>query len=153
MTTAPRPTKRHRVYAVIAASLLPGLLAGPIMLIFPTGCDVRGDPNLYRWTCLLPRLLLLLPAVIAVFLPLAGWMNRGLPRPLPDGWLAIVFGTGLVTQLSFLGFYSLVLDPANFQRFLAEAIQIPQPFVTGAVTAACYKAALDWFGRRAARRA
>lgn len=147
--TPTSPTRtRHRIYAVIVASILPGLLAGAIMLVYPAGCDERGGPNVYRWTCLLPRLLLLLPMLIAVFLPLAGWLNRRLPRPLPDGWTATALFTGLATQLVFVAFYASVLDPTYFRLFLAEAVYIPQPFVTGAVTAACYKAALDWFGAR-----
>lgn len=149
MNTAFPFRTRHRVYAVVVASILPGLLAGAILLIFPSGCDERGAPDVYRWTCLLPRLLLLLPMLIAVFLPISGWLNRRLHRPLPDGRLASALITGLATQLAFVASYAMVLDPAYFRAFLAEVVYIPQPFVTGAVTAASYKAALHWFGRRA----
>ena len=140
---SPRSLRRHIVAALLTAIVLPAL-AALFLWQFPAGCDLRGDPATYRWTCLLPGMLVTVPVGVAVVLTIALALNRRLARPLPDGWLVIIPGAGLVAQIVLFGGYLLTLDAAYRAIFLEDLLLIPQPFVAGALSGAFYWVALHW---------
>lgn len=142
-----RRTAADHLRAAVLTVLVPTLTAVFVLWVYPTGCDIRGDPAVYRWTCLLPGLMLTVPIGAAFLLPAAIFLNDRLPRPLPDGWLVTIFAAGLFTQAVLCGSYLVALDPAYRRLFLAEVIFIPQPLVAGAIAGAVYWGALHW-GRR-----
>ena len=87
-TDAPLP--RDYLRAAAATALVPGAAALFLTWLFPAGCDLRGDPGLYRWTCLFPGLLIPVSIALAVLLPPALLLNRRCGLPLPDGWLSTI---------------------------------------------------------------
>lgn len=137
-----RGRARDHLRAAIVTAVVPTAAAVLLLWLVPAGCDERGDPAVYRWTCLLPGLLTMVPVGVAVVLPIALALNARLARPLPDGWLVTVLGVGLVVQVVLATAYALVLGPAYRALFLAEIIFIPQPFVAGAIAGAVYWAVL-----------
>jgi hypothetical protein len=50
----------------------------------------------------------------------------------------------VATQTGFVLGYSLALEPAYRRLFLDEILALPQPFLSGAVAAAVFTAALGW---------
>jgi hypothetical protein len=80
------------------------------MWLFPGGCDLRGDPALYRWTCLFPGLLI--PVSVALLMPPALLLNRRLGRPLPDSGFAATLVAAAATQVVLIGGYAVALRPA-----------------------------------------
>jgi hypothetical protein len=131
----------HLLAAAVTGLGVPAL-TWLFLQVFPRGCDLRGDPEIYRWTCLLPGLLIMVPLVVAVILPFVMIVNRRLARPLPDGWLPASLATGILTQLLLTLGYALTLGQAYRGAFLSEVLTIPQPFVAGFLSAAVYSCAL-----------
>jgi len=145
-TQAPHSVTDH-VWAVVATALAPTATAAILIWLFPAGCDIRGSATVYRWTCLLPGLLITVTPAVALLLPIAYTLNNRLTRPFPDGWLVIALAVGILTQVVLSGAYLFALDAAYRELFLAEVIFIPQPFVAGAIAGAVYWAALHWSAR------
>lgn len=150
LATAIRTGTRHRptdhLRAAVVTALGPAMLAMAAIWLYPKGCDLRGDPVVYRWTCLLPGLLIPVPVVVALVLPAAGFLARKAPARLPDGWLVTTLTVGLTTQVVLMALYATTL-PAHRLAFLGEVFSIPQPFVAGAIAGAVYWMALNWRGR------
>ncbi len=146
LPTAPRT--RASLVAAIPTALIPAACASVILWLFPQGCDIRGDAALYRWTCLLPSLLVSVPLFAAVILPVAMLLNTRFGRPVPDGWLPTVLLTGILSQAVLVGGYFYFLDSAYRDPFLAELLSIPQPFLAGVVAAAVYCSMLGFWLRR-----
>ena len=121
----------------MTATALP-LLAALYLWQVPMGCDLPTDPATYRWTCLLPGLLVVTPIGVAVLAPIVLMLNRRQARPLPDGWLAFIPAAGVCTQIVLCGGYLLMLGAAYRELFLAEILFIPQPFVAGAISGAVF---------------
>ncbi len=117
--------------ALATAVLLP-VTAFLLMWLVPAGCDIRGDAELYRWTCLLPGLLVVVPIVLAVILALADFLNHRSGRRFPDGWLVTVLAAGILTYVALTGSYLIALGPAYHSMFV-EVLLIPQPFVAGVI--------------------
>ncbi|AZQ66182.1 hypothetical protein EF888_02985 [Silicimonas algicola] len=136
------PRHGDRLLASAVTGLGVPALAWLALQVFPQGCDLRGDPEVYRWTCLLPGLLIMVPLVVAVILPLVMILNRRLARPFPDGWLPASVAFGVLTQLVLTLGFALTLGPAYRGAFLSEVLTIPQPFVAGFLSAAVYSFAL-----------
>ena len=134
---------RDYVWASIVTALLPAVIAGLVMWLVPAGCDIRGDASVYRWTCLLPGLLIVVPAAVGLCLPIAMYLNRHLGHRFPDGWLATILAVGFFTQLVLVGAYLLFLEPAYRRLMLWEIALIPQPFVAGAISGGVYWATLN----------
>ena len=132
------PQLRDHVRAALVTALLPAAAAALFLWLAPRGCDIRGDVAIYRWTCLLPGLLLVVPLGVALLLPPLLIVGRRRVPPVPDGWLVTILATGAATELVFLRAYFLYLDPAYRALFLKEALLIPQPFVAGAIAAGVY---------------
>ena len=128
--------RQHKVYilAAIVAAIVPTVAAALFVWLVPAGCDIRGDAAIYRWTCLLPGLLIVVPVAVAFLLLLANLLNHRSGHRYPDGWLVTILGAGLLTQLILIGSYLLVLDPAYRGLMLGELMLIPQPFVAGAIS-------------------
>ncbi len=103
-------------------ALLPAAAAALFLWLAPRGCDIRGDVAIYRWTCLLPGLLLVVPLGVALLLPPLLIVGRRRVPPVPDGWLVTILATGAATELVFLSAYFLYLDPAYRALFLKEAL-------------------------------
>jgi hypothetical protein len=131
------------VRAAILTAIVPSLLAVLFLWQVPIGCDLRTDPATYRWTCMLPGLLVVTPIGVAVLAPIVLMLNRRRARPLPDGWLVFVPATGVCTQILLCGGYLLMLGAAYGELFLAEILFIPQPFVAGAISGAVFWLALN----------
>ena len=142
--TSERHTAADRFRAAVLTALVPTAAAACLLWLVPAGCDIRGSAVVYRWTCLLPGLMITVPVAVALLLPFALVLNRRLARPFPEGWLVIVPGSGILTQVVLTGTYLVALDPAYRGLFLAEVIFIPQPFVAGAICGAVYWAGLHW---------
>ncbi len=102
------------------------------MWLVPAGCDIRGDAALYRWTCLLPGLLVVVPTALAAILALATFLNHRSERRFPDGWLVTVLGAGILTHVVLIGSYLIALGPAYHSMFV-EVLLVPQPFVAGVI--------------------
>jgi hypothetical protein len=131
----------------LATALLPAGLAALWLWLAPQGCDLRGDPATYRWTCLLPGLFLSVAPVLALALPVA---VRVFPRLAPRtgaGAVGFVAAAGAATQIVLVGGYAFVLGPAYLGLFLREAVLIPQPFVAGATAATVFVAVRAFSGR------
>ena len=129
-------------------ALLPGAAAGSYLWLFPVGCESLSlSPAIYRWTCLWPGLMVVVPVAGALVLPIGSMLNRRLPKPFPDGWLVSILVFGVLVHVLLMGAYLVALEPGYRGAFLLEAIAIPQPFVAGAATAACFRVAL-FFARR-----
>jgi hypothetical protein len=143
-----RPADLIRASVLTAA--MPGCLAVVLVWLVPAGCDIRGDPALYRWTCLLPGLMVPVSIAVALLLPLAMLLNLRLGQPVPDGWLAVIMVVGTAAQAGLVGGYYLSLDAAYRRLFLSEVAFVPQPFVAGAISATVYMVALR-IGRRPSR--
>jgi len=118
--------------AAIVTAVLPSAAAAVYLWLVPAGCDMRLDAATYRWTCLLPGLLIVVPAVVAILLSVANLLNNRIGRRLPDGWLVTTLAVGLLTQVILSGAYLLALDHACRGRMMGEIISVPQPFVAGA---------------------
>jgi hypothetical protein len=101
--------------------------------LVPAACDIGLDKSTYRWTCLLPGLLIVVPPALALVLPIASVINRRSGNHFPKGWLVTSAVAGLLTQIVLVGAYLLALDPAYRGMMLMELIFVPQPFVAGAV--------------------
>lgn len=119
--------------AALVAAVLPSAAAALYLWLVPAGCDMRLDEATYRWTCLLPGLLIVVPAVVAILLSITNLLNNQIGRRLPDGWLVTTLAIGLLTQVILSGTYLLALDHAYRGRMMAEIIFAPQPFVAGAI--------------------
>ncbi len=147
--TAIRTGTRHRLAdhlrATVVTALGPAALAAAAIWLFPTGCDLRGDPAVYRWTCLLPGLLILVPVVAALALLAAHVLARKVPARVPDGWLVATLTVGVATQAALPALYAAALPGHRFDvDVLGELFSIPQPFVAAAVAGAVYWTALNW---------
>ena len=138
VATRKQPGVRDILWAALAAAVIPISAAGLVIWLSPAGCDIRGDPAFYRWTCLLPGLMLTVPVIVAVALATVFSLNKRLTNPVPDGLLVTVFGAGLLMHLVMIGGYSFLLNPAYRGLFLWEQMRIPQPFLAGAVPAAVF---------------
>lgn len=134
---------RDIVRAAILTATVPPLLALLFLWQVPMGCALRTDPATYRWTCLLPGLLVVTPIGVAVLAPIVLALNRRRARPLPDGWLAFIAAAGVCTQIVLCGAYLLMLGAAYAALFLAEVFFIPQPFVAGAISGAVFWVTLN----------
>lgn len=124
--------------AAIVTALLPPVAAGLYRWLVPAGCDMGLEAATYRWTCLFPGLLFVVPTAIALLLGIVSYLNQRLGRRLPDGWLVTAAAAGLITQIVLLGSYLLILEPAYRGSMLGELLLIPQPFVAGAVAGAVF---------------
>ena len=133
--------KDYGIALLVTVLALPAL-AWAAMWLFPAGCDVRGGPALFRWTCLFPGLMLTVPVVMAVAVPVVMIVNRRSRKTLPDGLLPVALVAGLVTQIILIGGYFIALDPAYSRIFLTETLSIPQPFVAGALSAGMFWAVI-----------
>lgn len=143
-----RFTSKEHFRAAVVTALFPAAIAILLLWVFPKGCDLRGDPAAYRWTCLLPGLLLIVPFATAIGLLIGTKVNYRLGWRLPDGWLTTILITGIFAQILWAATYLLALDPAYWRLFLAEIFLIPQPFFAGALAGAIYQATLYWqFGK------
>lgn len=138
---------RDYVQACVVTAIVPAITAWLFMELVPTGCDIRGDPSVYRWTCLLPDLMIAVPAVVAFCLPLAINFNRRLGHGFPDGWLMTTLAVGFVAHLALVGGYLLFVEPAYRSMLLGELAFIPQPFVAGAIAGGIYWVTLNLGGR------
>lgn len=118
------------------------------MWLVPAGCDIRGDASVYRWTCMLPGLMIVVPAAIALCLPIAMYLNRRLVHRFPDGWIATILTVGVFTHLILVGGYLLLLEPPYRGLMFWEIAFIPQPFVAGAIAGGVYWATLQLGTRR-----
>lgn len=135
--------------AIIWTGVIVPFAAAASLWLFPAGCDLRGSPAIYRWSCLFPWLLACLPTVVAGVLSVAFTLNRRRAVRLPDGWLLAVPAAGVLAQVICVGGYLFLLDSAYRVQFLGMALFIPQPFAAGAVAGAVYWVALH---RRRIRR-
>lgn len=127
------PGRRALVFAALLTAVGLPVLAGLYLWLVPAGCDGRGSPGTYRWTCLLPGLIVSVSFVAGLSLPVILIVNRWMGRRLPDGLLPIVVGTGVTTWIVLMGSYALMLDRAYRDLFFWEALTIPQPFLAGAL--------------------
>ena len=116
LRSSERHTSREHFRAAVVTALLPATTAGLMLWVFPKGCDLRGDPAAYRWTCLLPGLALIVPFATAIGLLIGTKINYRLGRLLPDGWLTTILITGLFAQIVLAATYLVVLNPAYWQR-------------------------------------
>jgi hypothetical protein len=134
---------RDYILASVVTVLVPAFISGLLMWLVPGGCELRKDASDYRWTCLLPGLMIMVPAVVALCLPFAININRRLGRRFPDGWFVTILAVGAVTQLTFIGGFLLLLDPAYRGLLLNEIAFFPQPFVAGTIAGCIYWVALN----------
>ena len=72
---------RDFLLAVLMAAALPSTAGLLLIWLFPTGCDLRGDASIYRWTCLMPGLLVAVPIVAAPLLSIGMYVNCRGRRP------------------------------------------------------------------------
>lgn len=132
-----RASSQHQpgafIPAAIVTAVLPSAAAAVYLWLVPAGCDMRLEEATYRWTCLLPGLLIVVPAVVALLLSVANLLNDRYGCRLPDGWLVTALAVGLLTQVILSGAYLLALDHAYRGRMMAEIMFVPQPFVAGAI--------------------
>jgi hypothetical protein len=133
---------RDYLRAAIVTALVPSVAGAILLWLVPPGCDLRGDPEFYRWTCLFPGLLIPVSIALAVLLPMAILLNRRFGRPVPDGWLATILIAAAATQAVCVGGYAVMLGPAYAGLFLKEMFFVPQPFLCGAVAAGVFSTAL-----------
>ncbi len=125
--------RKGDILAGIATAVLPTAAGALYLWLVPTGCDLRGDPTIYRWTCLLPGLLIVVSWPAGLLLPIASFLDQQAGRRFPDGWLATILACGLSTQAVLFGWYVFKLDPAYRSAFLLEMPFVPQPFLAGAI--------------------
>jgi hypothetical protein len=104
------------------------------------------EPWLYRWTCLFPGLLIVVPPVLAGIFAVASYVNAHRKRPPARGFVPRLVLSGIGTQLVCLAGYAVFLVPAYREAFFVTSALVPQPFAAGAVAAATY----DLARRRAA---
>ncbi len=129
---------RAYVLAAIVTSVLPAAAATVFLWLVPSACDIRGDEAIYRWLCLLPGLLIVVPIAVAFVLSFTSFLNARFGRRFPDGWFVTITGVGLRTHVVLSVSYLLALGPAYVEVFFREVIFIPQPFVAGATAAAVF---------------
>lgn len=98
------------------------------------------DATVYRWTCLLPGLLVVVPIAAAIALSAIALLNRQFVRRLRGGWFATVVGFALFTQAVAVVSYLLALDPAYRGAMVWELLSAPQPFTAGAIASGFF-----WF--------
>lgn len=139
---------RGLVAAAVAAGILPAALAAILVYLVPTGCDIRGDPVTYRWTCLFPGLLVSAGIASALILPVLTALYRRWRRPHLPHWFLLALLTGLATQAFLMVAYAIALDPVYRRLFYWEALGIPQPFAAGVVAGAAFFAVLSLSNRR-----
>jgi hypothetical protein len=144
LRTSKRYTAIDYARAAILTALVPTTLAALLLWWVPGGCDLRGSPAVYRWTCLLPGLLLVVPVPVALLLPVAFALNHRWARLFPAGWLVTILTVGILTQAVLSFGYLLALNPAYRGLFLAEVLFIPQPFIAGVISGAVFWVALHW---------
>ena len=87
---------------------------------------------------MLPGLLIVVPAGVAILLLIASFLNERSGRRFPDGWLVTIIAVGLLTQVVLVGGYLLALDPAYRGGLLGELLLVPQPFAAGAIAGAVF---------------
>ena len=139
-----RPGK-HLTAALVTA-VLPATLGFLYLWLLPSGCALGREPWAYRWTCLLPGLMIVVPIGIALVLLAANLVAARLAVRLPGGWLTQPLAAGLFSHVVLIGAYVLALEPAYRGDLLGELLMIPQPFVAGFVAGVVY-----WLTLRATR--
>lgn len=144
---------KARILAALVTAILPATAAALFLWLVPSACELQKVKAIYRWTCLLPGLLIIVPAVIGTLLSAFGYLIQRSSRRFPDGWLGLTVASGLITQLVLIGAYLLALEPAYRGIMLGELLTIPQPFVAGAVSGAVFWVALQLGTRFAGARA
>jgi hypothetical protein len=147
-TSAYKTSKRHSIAAVLQAAVMtaiaPAVAAGLWLWFAPATCNTSVSAAQYRWTCLFPGLLLVVPSAVAILLAIATVLNQRRKRSIPDGWLVTAFAAGIITQTHLVGGYMVAAGPAYAALFLALAILIPQPFIAGALASGVFWLALHW---------
>ena len=149
-TSSYRYSPKAYVLAALATAIVPAATAALFLWLAPSVCDFQKTKAIYRWTCLLPGLLIVVPAVIGPLWSAITYFIQRSGRRFPDGWLALTLGSGLITQVILSGAYLLALEPAYRGMMLRELLVIPQPFVAGAIAGAVFWMALQ-FGARFAQ--
>ena len=141
------------ILAALVTAVIPAAAAALFLWLVPSACDFQETKATYRWTCLLPGLLIVVPAAVGLLLSAIGYLTRRSGHRFPGGWLALTVATGLMTQLILTGAYLLALEPAYRGMMLRELLVIPQPFVAGAIAGAVFWMALQLVTRIARARA
>lgn len=132
--------------ALVTAVALP-LFGLAVTQLVPATCHTRGNSELMRWGCLLPGLLIVVPIFLAALIPFGLWINR---QRLPDGVLPGVICVGVLTHIALMALYLFFLDNAYRGSFLRAFLEIEQPFVAGALSAAVFWGVLALRQRRRA---
>ena len=140
--TPNRPNRTAVLRAAAATIAFPTSLALLYLWLVPSGCALGQEPDVYRWTCLLPGLLVAVPAVAAIALSIVADLNRRLGYRLPGGWLVTIGGFAVLTHTIAVGSYLLLLDPAYRNTMVWELVSIPQPFTAGVIASAFFWLAL-----------
>lgn len=135
----PTPRRgRAILLAGIAAALLPTAAAALFLWLSPAGCDLRGDPATYRWSCLLPGLMISASWPLALLLAAIAYLRRQPAKRSLKGFLAMTVGAGLLVHAVLLAAYLFLLDPAYRALGLEELLFLPQPFCAGAIGSAVF---------------
>lgn len=125
-------------------AIVPAAAAGCLLWFVPEACNAWVSASRHRWTCLLPGLLIVVPAAVAIVLTIATLLNQRRKRPISDGWLVTVVAVGLLTQALLVVAYLIATGPAYIGSVLAQAVFVPQPFIAGAFAGAIFWTALHW---------
>ena len=139
--------KAHLIAAGVTALAVPALAYGVFWLL-PMGCNHRGDPAAYRWTCLLPILVGLVAPVVGGLMLGGAWLCRGVRSFVESRPILTILAVGLAGHLMMSGVYFLTLNSAYRIRFLGELLYIPQPILAVATAAAVYAATVLWLTSR-----
>ena len=131
---------RHRraVPAIVTALALPVLALGYFWSA-PAACQVGKAPWLYRWTCLFPGLLIVVPPVLAGIFAVGASIDARRRSAPERAFIPRLVLSGIGTQLVCMAGYAVILDPAYREAFFATSALVPQPFAAGAVAAATYE--------------
>ena len=136
ITSSSRYSPQAYILAALVTAIVPAATAALFLWLLPSACDFQKTKAIYLWTCLLPGLLIAVPAVIGPLWSAIAYFIQRSGRRFPDGRLALTLGTGLITQAILIGAYLLALEPAYRGLMLRELLVIPQPFVAGAIAGA-----------------
>ena len=127
---------RNYLFASVVTAVFPAICAWLFTWLIPAACEMGGEKSVYRWTCLLPGLLKVVPAVVALVLPLVVYVGTRLGRKVSHGVVALSLGSGIVVHVVLMGTYAILLGPAYWEAALPEMLLILQPFVSGFVAGA-----------------
>jgi hypothetical protein len=118
---------KEYVWIGLLTGIVPSLLAFLSYWLAPWGCDANA------WLCLLPLALLVLAPFAALWLPVLFYINQRMRHTVPDGWLPIIFLSGVVSQVMSASYGLWRFQPYLEYVDTHEVLLFPQGFAAGAI--------------------